>query len=123
MKPYVVKQGDHLTKLAHKMGFDADTVWNDSKNAELKKARKPDILKAGDVLWVPDEPKKKLSLTAQSSNAYVAKVPKVPMKIALSDGGKVTMPLTKTFWSPRFGMLQDRFGIGWMVSVAPAGQC
>lgn len=38
---------------------------------------------------------------------------------ALSDGGKVTMPLTKTFWSPRFGMLQDRFGIGWMISVAP----
>ncbi len=36
---------------------------------------------------------------------------------ALSKGGKVQMPLTKTFWSPRFGMLEDRFGIGWMVSV------
>jgi PhnB protein len=35
----------------------------------------------------------------------------------LSDGGQVRMPLTKTFWSPRFGMLADRFGIGWMVSV------
>jgi PhnB protein len=29
------------------------------------------------------------------------------------------MPLTKTFWSPRFGMLADRFGVGWMVTVAP----
>ena len=38
---------------------------------------------------------------------------------ALAEGGKVTMPLTKTFWSPRFGMLTDRFGMGWMVSVAP----
>jgi PhnB protein len=37
---------------------------------------------------------------------------------ALAAGGKVEMPLTKTFWSPRFGMLADRFGIGWMVSVA-----
>ena len=37
---------------------------------------------------------------------------------ALSDGGSVKMPLTRTFWSPRFGMLTDRFGIGWMVSVA-----
>ena len=37
---------------------------------------------------------------------------------ALSEGGSVKMPLTKTFWSPRFGMLTDRFGIGWMVSVA-----
>ena len=36
---------------------------------------------------------------------------------ALSDGGLVTMPLTKTFWAPKFGMLQDRFGVGWMVSV------
>jgi PhnB protein len=32
------------------------------------------------------------------------------------------MPLTKTFWSPRFGMLSDRFGVGWMVSVASANQ-
>ena len=36
---------------------------------------------------------------------------------ALSNGGKVQMPLNKTFWSPRFGMVTDRFGIGWMVSV------
>ena len=36
---------------------------------------------------------------------------------ALADGGKVEMPLAKTFWSPRFGMVVDRFGIGWMVSV------
>jgi len=41
---------------------------------------------------------------------------------ALSDGGKVGMPLTKTFWSPRFGMVTDRFGIGWMVGVMPAEQ-
>jgi len=36
---------------------------------------------------------------------------------ALSAGGSVTMPLAKTFWSPRFGMLTDRFGIGWMIHV------
>lgn len=36
---------------------------------------------------------------------------------ALADGGLVTMPLEKTFWSSKFGMLQDRFGVGWMVSV------
>ena len=36
---------------------------------------------------------------------------------ALGEGGLVTMPLTKTFWAPKFGMLQDRFGLGWMVSV------
>jgi len=36
---------------------------------------------------------------------------------ALAEGGLVSMPLEKTFWAPKFGMLQDRFGVGWMVSV------
>lgn len=36
---------------------------------------------------------------------------------ALAQGGKVTMPLGKTFWSPRYGMVTDRFGIDWMVMV------
>ena len=36
---------------------------------------------------------------------------------ALSDGGEVRMPLGKTFWSPCFGMVADRFGLGWMVTV------
>lgn len=37
---------------------------------------------------------------------------------ALSKGGQVRMPLTKTFFSSSFGMLADRFGVGWMVYVA-----
>jgi PhnB protein len=36
---------------------------------------------------------------------------------ALADGGQVTMPLGKTFWSPCFGMLNDRFGVGWMIGL------
>jgi PhnB protein len=36
---------------------------------------------------------------------------------ALSDGGQVQLPLTKTFFSPRFGMVADRFGVGWMIIV------
>ncbi len=37
---------------------------------------------------------------------------------ALSDGGNVTMPLDKTFFATRFGMVVDRFGVSWMVIVA-----
>ncbi len=37
---------------------------------------------------------------------------------ALGEGGQVTMPLSKTFFSPRFGMLADKFGVGWMLIVA-----
>ena len=36
---------------------------------------------------------------------------------ALADGGQVQMPLGKTFFSPRFGMVTDRFGVSWMVIV------
>ncbi len=36
---------------------------------------------------------------------------------ALSDGGQVHMPLAKTFFSPGFGMLLDRFGVMWMIIV------
>jgi PhnB protein len=38
---------------------------------------------------------------------------------ALVEGGQVQMPLTQTFFSPRFGMLADRFGVSWMVYVVP----
>jgi PhnB protein len=37
---------------------------------------------------------------------------------ALADGGRVTMPLGKTFWAPLFGMVTDRFGVGRMVGVS-----
>jgi PhnB protein len=35
---------------------------------------------------------------------------------ALGEGGKVTMPLQDTFWGARFGMVKDKFGIGWMLN-------
>jgi PhnB protein len=39
---------------------------------------------------------------------------------ALAEGGQVQMPLAKTFFSPRFGMVADRFGVSWMITVAHA---
>ena len=41
---------------------------------------------------------------------------------ALAEGGQVQMPLAKTFFSPSFGMVADRFGVGWMVVVPPQEQ-
>ncbi len=38
---------------------------------------------------------------------------------ALSDGGKVEMPIAKTFFSPCFGVVADKFGVSWMVGVHP----
>lgn len=39
----------------------------------------------------------------------------------LSDGGEVRMPISPTFFSPAFGMVQDRFGVLWMIGVFEEG--
>ena len=39
MRPYVIRQGDYITKLAHQRGFDADAIWNDPKNQSLRERR------------------------------------------------------------------------------------
>jgi PhnB protein len=36
----------------------------------------------------------------------------------LTAGGRVDMPMQKTFWSPYFGMLKDKFGVNWMIDLA-----
>lgn len=41
---------------------------------------------------------------------------------ALAEGGTVSMPLAQTFWSERFGMLTDRFGVPWMIDCDPGTQ-
>ena len=56
-----------------------------------------------------------LSLTAPSE------IEAARLFAVLSEGGQVHMPLTKTFFSPSFGMVADRFGVSWMIYVAPAG--
>jgi hypothetical protein len=89
MKPYVIKQGDYLTRVAHRLGFVADEVWNHAKNAELKRTRRdPNTLKAGDILFVPDEPKKRNPYTKETTNAYVASVPRLPVTLALTFNGE-----------------------------------
>lgn len=85
MKPYVVKQGDYLIKLAHHLGFDRAEVWNHEKNSELRERRGDGgMLVAGDVLFVPDEPKAKLPFKKEAKNRYVARVPRVPVTFVLA---------------------------------------
>jgi PhnB protein len=38
---------------------------------------------------------------------------------ALAQGGAIEMPIGRTFWSPRFGAVKDRFGVSWMVNAEP----
>jgi PhnB protein len=55
------------------------------------------------------------ALSLNAPNEAAAK----KMFAALGDGGQVRMPLAKTFFSPCFGMVSDRFGVLWMIIVMP----
>ena len=61
----------------------------------------------------PDREHKGYSLSLNPSNLEEAKT----LFNALGEGGEVTMPFGKTFWAIGFGMLKDKFGVHWMVSV------
>lgn len=86
MKPYVVRQGDYLLKIAHQLGFDPDTVWSDAKNTELAKKRDPNMLQPGDVLYVPEEPPKpEISVNEGDAHDFQAHVPEVVVSFVLRD--------------------------------------
>jgi hypothetical protein len=85
MKPYVVRQGDYLKKLAFARGFDADEVWDDPKNAEIKNKRKdPNLLHPGDLIHLPTAKREGLSLQKGTTNSYTAKLPRVEVQLRLS---------------------------------------
>lgn len=68
-----------------------------------------------DTAWAPniDKPKNGFDVTLHTDDANQAR----GWFDALSEGGQVTMPFEKTFWSPGYGALIDRFGVPWMVNT------
>lgn len=76
------------------------------------------VLMASDAMssMGPYEPIKSCSVAIQLD------VPAEAERIfhALAEGGTVQMPIGETFWSARFGMLVDRYGVPWMVNCPPA---
>ena len=84
MKPYIVRQGDYLTKLAGLRGVSAATVWNDSHNDALRKVRdNMDVLYPGDCIYLPEVPTQWLTLNSAASNSYQADLPQVEVGITL----------------------------------------
>jgi hypothetical protein len=89
MQPYVIRQGDFLAKLAYRFGFDADSVWNDPMNAQLRQLRPdPNLLWPTDVLYIPDPSGKTppmQSLSVGSTNTFVADVPTATITLKFAD--------------------------------------
>ena len=89
-RPYIVRQGDHLARLAYVHGFDANEVWSHESNAELRvMGRTPEILNPGDILYLPVKPKEGLAFSAGTSNRYRAQVPTVKVSMAFKDADRV----------------------------------
>ena len=81
-------------------------------------------LKVGDALLMgSDDPSGDGGPKLGFNVAYTAPDPDTAERVfaALGEGGDVTMPMAKTFWSPAFGMVTDRFGVPWMIDVATTG--
>jgi PhnB protein len=74
-------------------------------------------LGGGAELYGSDAPGGRYQAPQGFAVALVIEAPEEADRVfaALSEGGKVTMPIAETFWAKRFGMLTDRFGIPWMI--------
>lgn len=83
-EPYIVKQGDHLAKIAFLRGCDPDAIWSNPKNDTLAKKRKTGaMLHPGDILFVPPDPGGAKDVTKGTNNRYTATVPTVPIAVRL----------------------------------------
>ena len=76
------------------------------------------VLMGGDVAPDRYEEPKGFSLSLQISNTDDAE----RMFQDLSQDGRIVLPLEKTFWAARFGMVVDRFGIPWLINCEEPGQ-
>ena len=70
------------------------------------------------VLMASDTPPDRYEKPAGFSVSLQVKTPAEAERLfkALAEKGEIRMPLEKTFWSPSFGLLVDRFGIPWMIN-------
>jgi hypothetical protein len=73
LRPYTVRQGDHLVGLADRFGFDPDEVWSHPKNEPTRTARKddPHMLLPGDILYLPDPEASWLAVNVGQTNSFV----------------------------------------------------
>jgi hypothetical protein len=84
---HIVKQGEHLSKIAHDYGFrDSNTIWNYPDNAGLKSKRKtPHILLPGDRLYIPDRNEKTETRPTDQLHHFIALGEKLQLNVKVKD--------------------------------------
>jgi PhnB protein len=106
-------------KIAFQMTFAESPMAKDTPDSHKNKIMHATLEARGHQLMASDLPPgmafdgyKGFSLSVQGKDAAEGK----KLFDALSAGGKVTMPYGETFWAKGFGMLEDKFGVPWMVN-------
>lgn len=87
MPTHTVKAGEHLSGIAAQYGFkNADTIWNDPKNADLKKLRKdPHVLRPGDEVFIPDKRAQQLLAPAGARHKFQIARKKLKLRLSVLD--------------------------------------
>jgi len=84
MPYHTVKQGEWLSAIAQKYGFDGDTLWHLDENKQLKQARNsPHVLHPGDKIFIPERDQKNESINADSRWKFKVKGKRIPLKLQL----------------------------------------
>ena len=85
MRPYVIRQGDHVERIARRFGFDADAIWNHADNAELRRRRgSPHVLAPGDVLFIPSPALRRAGdIRARATHRFRGARATVPVKVVV----------------------------------------
>ena len=107
-------------KVLFSMTFGESPMGKDTPDAHKNKIMHATLEARGKQIMASDLPPgmafdgyKGFSLSVQAKDVKEGE----QLFKTLSEGGKVTMPYAATFWSPGFGMLEDKFGVPWMVNV------
>jgi hypothetical protein len=114
MQPYVIRQGDHLPALAYQFGFDADDVWNDSANDDLRNLRSdPNLLAPTDVLYIPNQTDKSPAthfLETGQTNTFTSDEPTIGVVVVFADSDRGSQAFTVTELPELAGLSTDGDG-------------
>ena len=127
VKPYISFKGNCREAIDfYKEAFGAQELFSQSYGESPMSDMGPAdnimhaTIKIGDThIMMCDDPRPEAATTPSNISLAVGLDDTTTARTVfdkLADGGKVTMPLDKTFWAEAFGMLTDKFGINWMVN-------
>jgi hypothetical protein len=106
MQPVVIQRGDFLSKLADAFAFDADAVWNDDHNADLRALRySPDMLVPGDVMFVPGEPNAPVETAPHAADGASTALSPVPTS-------SISVRFTEAIYASKAYRLQELDELG-----------